>query len=96
MREISRSEISRKISCIINLVSGDFRQQEILEAWGNLFAGSQQGSFTLVSFSVSVSGGTYIRGIVDSLGEKLGCGACILSLDRLSVGEYTLDQSDNP
>lgn len=96
VREISQGEISRRIAGIISLVSGDFRQAEIADAWNAFWKGSRCDRFVTVSFSVSVSGGTYIRGIVDSLGEKLGCGACVLSLDRTSVGEYALDQSDNP
>ncbi|HLF20016.1 MAG TPA: tRNA pseudouridine(55) synthase TruB, partial [Bacteroidota bacterium] len=33
-----------------------------------------------VEFRVVCSKGTYIRSLVDDLGQKLGCGACLLSL----------------
>lgn len=37
---------------------------------------------------VHCSKGTYIRSLVDDLGEKLGCGAHVIKLDRTMVAEY--------
>ena len=39
-----------------------------------------------------VSKGTYIRTIVDDLGELLGCGAHVIMLHRSKVGHYPSDQ----
>lgn len=50
------------------------------------------------TFFVHCSKGTYIRTLVDDIGEKLNCGAHVTQLRRLSVGRYienqmiTLDQ----
>ncbi len=44
-----------------------------------------------LSLRISCSKGTYIRTIVDDLGELLGCGAHVVKLHRLQVGSY--DQS---
>jgi len=41
-----------------------------------------------VECEIHVSKGTYIRTIVDDLGELLGCGAHVAKLRRLSVGSY--------
>lgn len=46
----------------------------------------------LIQFDVKVSKGTYIRTLVDDLGEKLGCGAHVVSLRRIGAGPYQADQ----
>ena len=46
----------------------------------------------LVTFSVHCSKGTYIRTIVDDVGELLQCGAHVTQLRRLSVGPYSENQ----
>lgn len=45
-----------------------------------------------VELSIHVSKGTYIRTIVDDLGELLGCGAHVADLRRLAVGSYPVDK----
>jgi tRNA pseudouridine55 synthase len=40
------------------------------------------------SFSVHCSKGTYVRTLVEDIGEALGCGAYVLSLRRTRVGSY--------
>lgn len=44
-----------------------------------------------VDMTVHCSKGTYIRTIVDDLGEKLGCGAHVSMLRRTKVGHYPAD-----
>lgn len=45
-----------------------------------------------VEFIVHCSKGTYVRTLVDDVGEKLNCGAHVTQLRRLTVGEYAEDQ----
>ncbi|WP_448212203.1 tRNA pseudouridine(55) synthase TruB [Colwellia sp. MEBiC06753] len=45
-----------------------------------------------VDLELHVSKGTYIRTIVDDLGELLGCGAHVAMLRRVSVGHYPRDK----
>lgn len=45
-----------------------------------------------VDMEIHVSKGTYIRTIVDDLGELLGCGAHVSMLRRVSVGSYPRDK----
>ncbi|HET8707813.1 MAG TPA: tRNA pseudouridine(55) synthase TruB, partial [Pseudomonadales bacterium] len=42
-----------------------------------------------LSFVTQVSKGTYIRNLVDDLGEKLGCGAHVTFLRRLQAGPFS-------
>ncbi|MCU4136856.1 tRNA pseudouridine(55) synthase TruB [Buchnera aphidicola (Sitobion miscanthi)] len=42
----------------------------------------------LITFKIFCSKGTYIRTLIDDLGEKLGCGAHVVFLRRLQVASY--------
>jgi len=43
-----------------------------------------------VAFNVTCSKGTYIRSLVNDIGERLGCGAFLTSLRRTRIGPYLL------
>ncbi|UYP72922.1 tRNA pseudouridine(55) synthase TruB [Pantoea dispersa] len=43
-----------------------------------------------LELEIHVSKGTYIRTIIDDLGEKLGCGAHVIMLRRLQVASYPI------
>jgi len=45
-----------------------------------------------LSLEVRASKGTYIRTLIDDLGEWLGCGAHIIKLTRLGAGPYSAQQ----
>jgi tRNA pseudouridine55 synthase len=45
-----------------------------------------------VDLDIHVSKGTYIRTIIDDLGELLGCGAHVANLHRSAVGNYPTDK----
>lgn len=46
----------------------------------------------ILRLEVKASKGTYIRSLVDDLGESLGCGAHVVALRRLGSGPYTANQ----
>ena len=39
--------------------------------------------------------GTYIRSLVNDIGEKLGCGACLIELKRTKAGDFLIQNSNN-
>ena len=45
-----------------------------------------------LTLEVHCSKGTYIRTLVDDLGEALGCGAHVTMLRRLAVADYPVEQ----
>jgi tRNA pseudouridine55 synthase len=47
----------------------------------------------LASFIVHCSKGTYIRTLIDDLGEALGCGAHVSALHRTQVGPFDISQA---
>lgn len=47
-----------------------------------------------VKFAVQCSSGTYVRSLVHDLGARLGCGAYVQELRRISVGEFNVKDAD--
>ncbi|QNS02047.1 MAG: tRNA pseudouridine(55) synthase TruB [Buchnera aphidicola (Pentalonia nigronervosa)] len=47
----------------------------------------------LLACEICCSKGTYIRTLIDDLGEKLGCGAHVISLRRLQISTYCVLQA---
>lgn len=46
-----------------------------------------------VSFEISCSKGTYIRSIINDLGDRLGCGSLMSALRRVQSGPFCIDQA---
>jgi tRNA pseudouridine55 synthase len=46
-----------------------------------------------VTFRVVCSKGTYIRALVNDVGQRLGCGAVLTSLQRTRIGQYHLSDA---
>lgn len=46
-----------------------------------------------LSFEVKVSSGTYIRSLAEDIGYKLGTGAYLKNLERISINGYSLDSA---
>jgi tRNA pseudouridine55 synthase len=44
-------------------------------------------------FRVACTKGTYVRSLAHELGQKLGCGAHLHTLRRLSSGKFHVDQA---
>ena len=49
--------------------------------------------YPVVTFETAVSSGTYIRSLVEDIGNKLATGAYTSQLRRLKVGEYQVDSA---
>ena len=45
-----------------------------------------------VSLHVECSKGTYIRTLVEDIGDKLGCGAHVVALRRVGIRQFTINQ----
>ena len=54
---------------------------------------SQKFVFPFLTFTVSCSRGTYIRTLCADIGQKLGIGGHMVSLQRLRVGELTIEKA---
>lgn len=47
---------------------------------------------SILKLDVKASKGTYIRTLVDDIGEAIGCGAHVVELRRIGAGPYTAEQ----
>jgi tRNA pseudouridine55 synthase len=89
---ITAKSIYKTISNTINLVQGDFRQNQITTRWQeNLQNGNQ--NFQVLELILTVGSGTYIRAIADQIGKDLGSSAILFSLVRTEVGNYNIEDS---
>lgn len=77
----------------INLVSGDFRQDCILNTWIKVLTGSNTDKYMTAKFRVKCSSGTYVRSLAHKMGLELGTGAIAIDILRTKVGEYELSDS---
>lgn len=96
LKKLAPSHILEHIITRVGRVHGDFRQQMILQGWHDTFqlvtkrTGDQQ-MYTLWDAEVEVEKGTYVRSIVDHVGNTFGCGAVTWAITRTAVGTYTLN-----
>lgn len=74
----------------IALVSGDFRQKEILEMWRRELEAKTDTSFPVITVEISCSSGTYMRSLAHKMGKRLGTGAMALSIIRTAIGDYSI------
>ena len=87
---LSAPQLSQQAIAAINTVSGDFRQQELLEQWQQF---PTQTSITFPEFSVSVttSKRLYVRGIVRDIGQNFSVPAVTTTIIRTANGEYSIE-----
>jgi tRNA pseudouridine55 synthase len=93
---LNNKELFGRLLMDITRVNGDFRQAEILEIWQQKLLETNKDDhcrYFLGRFSASVSSGTYIRSLVNDIGNTLGIGATTLSIKRTRVGDYDVKDS---
>jgi tRNA pseudouridine55 synthase len=87
-RIVNGKDLLEEIYKKIDLVKGDFRQDEIKHTWSiNLFP---EDMILLSSFITDVSSGTYIRSLAKEMGEMLGGGGLAYSIKRTRVGNIDI------
>jgi tRNA pseudouridine55 synthase len=87
LRKINNKKLLANIKKRIKKVNGDFRQKEILKLWRKKLS-TDTAAFNIASFKIACSSGTYVRGIANALGEKLGIPALAFSIKRTKVGKF--------
>ncbi|MFZ2204986.1 MAG: hypothetical protein WAV23_00130 [Minisyncoccia bacterium] len=70
---------------------GDFRQKEIIKIWQKELTRNKKSieKFLVVKFKIKCGSGTYVRGIANSLGDKVGIPALAFSIKRTKIGKWT-------
>ena len=88
IRKINNQKLLENIEKRIKRVNGDFRQDEILKIWRKKL--EKEKTFHIVSFKIKCGSGTYVRGIANSLGERVKIPALAYSIKRTRVGKYMI------
>ena len=70
----------------IQLVFGDFRQDEILQTWKQYL--STDYTFPCITLIAECSSGTYMRSLAHQLGHALNSSAIAYSIKRTRIGEF--------
>ena len=70
-------------------MSGDFRQEEIINSWKESLEDLKE-EFFIATCVAEVSSGTYIRVLAESVGEKLNTPSLAYSIERIQIGDYKL------
>jgi tRNA pseudouridine55 synthase len=92
-QHMGENELSEEIITKLHSVSGEFRQEEIIEQWKMFFQNRPSEGYIVAELEVSCSSGTYIRSLINEVGKKLGTGALALSITRTAIGDFTLEQA---
>lgn len=89
-RELTHEEFSLEYLSVLDLVKGDFRQEEIKTHWKRYLDERPDNRYTIFTARFRVSSGTYIRSLVHAIGEHYGCGALSLRIKRTQIAEHQL------
>ncbi len=89
IRKVQSKKLLENIEKRIGKVKGDFRQKEIVKIWQKNLQ-NKEAKYAIAYFKIKCGSGTYVRGIANSLGEKIFIPALAYSIKRTRVGKYKL------
>ncbi len=87
--KLNEEEIKNIIIKKIKKVTGDFRQQEILDNWNKVLDSKNQQHF-VVKIIISANSGFYVRSFVNKIGDDLSTSAVLFHLKRKRIGKYNI------
>lgn len=92
--EITLQKLQKQTLTAITSVTGDFRQNEIIKRWEELFMKNKLNTkLPTATFRVFCSSGTYVRELAQQMGEELGCGAIAVDILRTAIGTFSIDDA---
>jgi tRNA pseudouridine55 synthase len=93
IKKLSSEKIKEVILKNVQLIRGFFRQKNTIKKWEAFFDLYPSYKFTIASFSIECSSGTYVRSIANDMGEDFGCNAIAYEILRTKVGNYSIKDS---
>ena len=90
---LAGEEILKKVSEDILKVSGDFRQQEIIDIWQKNLGDVKNSTklFQVITIKMHCSSGTYARALAHDFGIGIGQRALAYSIKRLKIGSFSAE-----
>ncbi|KND51101.1 MAG: tRNA pseudouridine55 synthase [Parcubacteria bacterium C7867-003] len=89
-RTLLGKDLLTEIYTKVGLVSGDFRQKEILEKWKEVLIEGGGRDFVVDKFELRVSSGFYVRQFVKDFAETFGGVATTFHIQRTQIGDYKI------
>lgn len=86
-RTISDEELLSTILHRVDLVHGDFRQEEIKAKWKEILKDKDSQEFQITKWRVDVSAGFYIRQLVSDIGKHFGVPTVTFHIKRTKMGK---------
>ena len=83
--DVLSEDVLVRVGEITASVTGDFRQAEIAQSWAEM---NLPEKMQLITVTLNVGSGFYVRQFADDLGKTIGSGACLYSLIRTGIGEH--------
>lgn len=90
---IPKSELKERIMKLLDMVTTGFRKDKVRDVWEDRLHAIKQDEFLVARLSATVSKGAYVRAIAHDLGQRLGIGACTITIKRTRVGDFSLDEA---
>jgi tRNA pseudouridine55 synthase len=87
LRKLNNKQLLSNIEKRIRKLKGDFRQEKILKIWRKVLS-VKHSVFNIGSFKIKCGSGTYVRGITNALGERIGIPALAFSIKRTKIGKW--------
>ncbi len=84
--KVQSGDILNRLRIAEENLHGDFRHERIKRYWNNFLIDKKYVNSFSVSFKVS--GGTYIRSLVQELSKRSGLDMVLFSLKRIAIGEW--------
>jgi tRNA pseudouridine55 synthase len=85
---IKAESLLLKVREDVDMVVGDFRQDEIIDSWEKHLV-SLKNSFVVITIKVTCSSGTYMRVLAEEIGVDVGIPALALRIKRTKVGNFS-------
>ncbi len=89
---ISKEKLDKKIKKSVSLVTGDFRQKDILLCWKENIKVNQNKKYKIISMKISCTSGTYMRSLANSIGVLINIPSLAFGIKRLRVGKYSINK----
>lgn len=83
-KSIKPHDVIVRARSILQKIYGDFRQNKIEDAWIDILD-KKMTPLPLITFSLTVSSGTYIRALAEVIEKEIGVPACLFSLVREKI-----------
>ncbi len=86
----TKEALSHRIETMTTMITGDFRQEDIMSRWEEVLSLIPYTTFQTVDVRVVCSSGTYIRSLIHRISKDTGIPMCVGALKRTHIGAYTL------